>query len=242
MRAKFHPPPDSKSVALLRDAHYHRRHLQDLAPDEPSKDIPGGEWTELIGAAYNRKMYGFQIETSEEQDDAFIRRVNTGRNVARFNLLFRNCADFSRGVLNFYYHGSAHRNFIADVGITTPKQLARSLVKYKRHHRELHFSAFIIPQVPGTMPRSHHVDGIAESLLRSKKYLVPLAILHPWITGSVALAYITDGRFNPAKEARAFDALTEPLPGGAGHIGGPAISTTSPTNHGSEVQGVGQLP
>jgi hypothetical protein len=37
--------------------------------------------------------------------------------------------------------------------------------------------------------------------VRSKKYAVPLLLLHPFIGSSVAVAYVADGRFNPARGA-----------------------------------------
>ena len=52
--------------------------------------------------------------------------------MSHFNLFFHNCANFSEMVLNFYYPHSVHRNFIADLGMMTPKQAAKSLVKYSR--------------------------------------------------------------------------------------------------------------
>jgi len=195
---------DAKFANQLRD-HYRRAHLEMLAPDGPKGETPGGLWTELVGEAYLRKMYGFQIETSEEQDDNFIRAFNQRRNKGGRRdlitfLLSRNCADFARGVLNFYYPHSIHRNFIADAGITTPKQVAKSLVKYARRNRDLRFWGFVIPQVPGSIHRSQPVDGVAESLVRSKKYVVPLAILHPGFTGIVAVLYLGEGRFSPSRQ------------------------------------------
>lgn len=199
---------NGKLVTELRDS-YRRQHLQMVAPDQPNGAAPKGEWTQLVGQAYDRKIYGFQIESTPEQDDELIQRLNEHPNrrvrhdLATF-LLSRNCADFARGILNFYYPHSVHRNFIADGGITTPKQVAKSLVKYARHHSDLEFSSFVIPQIPGSRRHSQPVDGVAEALIRSKKYLVPLAFLHPIIAGSVAAMYLGEGRFNPSREVKRF--------------------------------------
>lgn len=232
---------DARTVALLRNA-YREKYLRELAPDQAGREIPDGEWTQLIGSAYDRKLYGFQIVTTPAQDDALIEHLNAGANISHFNILFHNCADFSRTVLNFYYPHLVHRNYIADIGITTPKQVARSLVKYKRHHHRVRFSAFIIPQVPGTLPRSHAADGVAESLLKSKKYVVPLAFLHPWFTAGVAVAYVSDGRFNPAKAARSLDAVTDTLPVSPNRSG--TTLTSSSAQHTIETSSAspGQLP
>ena len=81
----------------------------------------------------------------------------------------------------------------------TPKQVARSLVSYGKKHPELDMTAFVIPQVPGSMPRSHPVDGVAESLVESKKYLLPMIFLAPEVTGGVVVAYLVDGRYEAAQ-------------------------------------------
>ena len=194
---------DKDKVAALRDA-YRREHLLSLAPDSRKGGTPKGEWTQLVGSSYDRTIHGFEIDSTPEQDARFIAIFNDRRNVGHFNLLFHNCADFSRVVLDTYMPHAIHRNFIADVGLMTPKQVARSLVKYGKKYPEVHMTAFVIPQVPGTIPRSHAVDGVAESLLKSKKYLLPLTILAPEVTGGVVVAYLADGRLKLPKGTPVF--------------------------------------
>jgi hypothetical protein len=161
-----------EQVAQLRDT-YRRAHLEDLAPDTKDGAAPKGEWTELVGASYDRTIHGFEIDTTPEQDARFIAIFNDRKNVGHFNLLFHNCADFAKLVLDTYDPHAIHRNFIADAGITTPKQDARSWVKYGRKHPDLNPSAFVIPQVKGSLPRSHPDDGVAESLIKSKNISSP---------------------------------------------------------------------
>jgi hypothetical protein len=203
---------DAALEATLRDR-YRRDHLLAYAPDVPdgknAGDVPG-EWTQLIGASYDRRIYGFQIQTTAEEDTEFMNKFNDSPNVGHFNLLFHNCADFSRTLLNVYYPHAIHRNFFVDVGITTPKQVARSLTKYANRHPELTFSTFLIPQVPGSIKRSHPIDGVLESVVKSKKYVVPLAVLNPEVTAGLVVAYLTDGRFHAPK-----DATVEIVPGEA---------------------------
>jgi hypothetical protein len=202
-----------KIVAFLRNQ-YRKKHLQAIAPDAEAGEPPEGNWTQLVGSAYDRTIYGFEIETSAEQDDGLIRELNSRINHSHFNLLAHNCADFARGVINFYYPGSLHRNLIADVGITTPKQISKLLVKFSKHHPELGSSSFVVPQVPGTMPRSTPVHGVVESVLKSKKYLLPVAVLHPIVTGFLAAAYVGNGRFDPTREAMILESgrdLEQPL-------------------------------
>ncbi len=187
-------------VAELRDR-YRRQHLRDLAPDGPEGEFPPGHWIQLVGSAYDRTIYGFALETTREDDARVIEYLNSQPNRDRFNLLYRNCADFARGILNFYYPGAVRRSLFADAGITTPKHLAKALARYSRR-RELDLTHFMVPQIPGG-PRSSRVRGVSESLVRSKKYIVPLAVLQPWIAGTAAVAYFTTGRFNPVPNSGA---------------------------------------
>ena len=201
---------DRAQVEALRDA-YRRAHLLTLVPDKTPGETPHGDWIQLIGSSYDRTIHGFEVESTPEQDERFIEIVNDQRNVSHFNLFLHNCADFSRVVLDTYFPHAIHRNFIADVGLTTPKQVAKSLVKYSRKHPELHMQAFVIRQVPGTIKRSHAVDGVAESLVKSKRYLLPLAVLAPEFTGGVVVAYLLNGRMTLPKNAIVFD-VGDPAP------------------------------
>ncbi len=195
---------DKAKVAEQRDA-YRREYLEALAPDDKKGGAPKGEWTQLVGASYDRTIHGFEVVSTQEEDERFIALFNDRRNVGHFNLFFHNCADFSRVVLDIYLPHSVHRNFIADVGLMTPKQVARSLVKYGKKHPELEMTAFVIPQVPGSVARSHPVDGVAESLIKSKRYLIPLAVLAPELTGGVIVAYLVEGRLALPKNAKMFE-------------------------------------
>ncbi|WP_158942010.1 hypothetical protein [Granulicella sp. S190] len=202
---------DAAVEATLRDQ-YRRDHLLAFAPDvaqgKKAGEAPGGEWTQLVGASYDRRIYGFQVATTADEDEQFMNRFNDNRNNGHFNLLFHNCADFSRTLINVYYPHSVHRNFFVDLGITTPKQVARSLTKYADRHPDLEFSTFMIPQVPGSIKRSHPIDGVLESVVKSKKYVVPLAVLSPEVAAGFVVAYLTDGRFKAPK-----DAAVEVIPG-----------------------------
>ena len=201
---------NAEMVASLRD-NYRRAHLEELAPDAPGGTTPEGEWTQLVGAAYDRKIYSFEIETSEAQDERLVEKLNAEKNHSSFNLLFHNCADFSRGVINTYYPHATHRSLFADQGITTPKQVAKSLVSYSKHHSDLDFSCFVIAQVPGTVPRSGTVRGVFESFLRSKKYVLPVAALHPIIISGMAVVYLTMSRCDRRRNfASHLDSKSEP--------------------------------
>lgn len=183
---------------------YRKKYLQAIAPDVVNRqgiaEAPKGEWIQLVGSSYDRKIYGFQIETSREEDERFLAHYNDRRNVSHFNLFFHNCADFSRAALNFYFPHAVHRSMLVDLGLTTPKQVAKSLSKYAKKNPDLPFTVFLIPQIPGDIPRSHRIDGVVESLVKSKKYVVPLAVLYPEFTAVLGVAYLTDGRFAAPKD------------------------------------------
>jgi hypothetical protein len=190
---------DAKLVAFLRDQ-YRRDHFEALAPDRADGGMPEGNWYELVGASYDRTIYGFEIETTPEQDVLLIRKLNSQQNRERYNFVKRNCADFVREVIDFYYPHALHRSVIGDLGVTTPKQLAKMMVKYSRRHRELESSSFVLSQVPGAGGRSKPVHGVLESLVAAKKYMVPLAVVHPYIGAGLLVGYMGH-HFNPAKNA-----------------------------------------
>jgi len=196
---------DARMALFLRDR-YRRRYLEEIAPDGKNGGAPGGNWYQLVGSSYDRTIYGFEIETTAAQDDALIRKLNDSPNRSHFHLVSNNCADFAKSVLNFYYPKSLHRSIVADVGMTTPKQMAKVLTKFSERHPELQFSRIIISQVPGSMPRSTPVHGVVESFLKSKKYIVPSAVVSPIFAGCVAAAYVTTGagHFEPARNAMVF--------------------------------------
>jgi len=214
---------DPKLVAFLR--HQYLPHLKALARDDSKPtgatgriakddvaqndgkvlkdDEPSGPWYELVGSAYDRTLYGFQVATRPEQDDALIRKMNSSPNREAYSLLRRNCADFSKQIINFYYPHAAHRSIIGDLGVTTPKQVAKTLAHYSRHHPATEMTSFIIPQVPG-MKRSKPTHGVLESVLYSKKYMAVLFFLHPIVAGTVETAYLTKWHFDPARNAMMF--------------------------------------
>jgi hypothetical protein len=139
----------------------------------------------------------FTLKTTEVQDDELIRELNARENTPRFNLLFRNCADFARDIVNLYYPKALRSNFIADLGFTTPKQISKSFVRYGSRRPELLIESFIIPQIPGSRRESRDARGVLESLVKTKKYAIPLAVLQPWIPTGLAAGYLVTGRFKP---------------------------------------------
>jgi hypothetical protein len=195
---------DSKLVTFLR-----HQYLAKI-------DVSGPDAYQVVGSAYDRTTYGFRIETTPEQDDELIRRLNTETNRESYALLTRNCADFAKQIINFYYPHAVHRSIIADLAVMTPKQAAKSLAHSAKHHPQMQLTTFLIPQVPG-LKRSKPVHGVLESLVLAKKYVTPVLLFHPFLVAGVEAAYWTGWRFDPAKGALIFDpvrGLETPLTAG----------------------------
>jgi hypothetical protein len=182
-------------VSQLRDR-YHEAHLMDvLGPDVPPGSILHGGWTQLIGEAYERRIYAFRFNTTPEQDDALIERLNSSDNHTQFDLLFSNCADFAREILNSYFPHSFRRSIFPDAGITTPKQIAYKLERYGHRHPDLGLRFFEIPQVPGYRRLSHKNKSIDESFVTTL-YAIPITILNPYVTGALLVDYIVRGQYH----------------------------------------------
>jgi hypothetical protein len=188
---------DKKSEFELRDA-YRRRYLESLSPDLPDGNAPADNWYELVGSAYDRTIYGFQVSTTLEQDAQLIAEFNDEKNTEKYNGMFRNCADFVRVTINRYYPHAVRRNYIADLGLTSPKSVARGLSHYAHKHPEVGFEVFVIPQVMGSLPRSHNNMDLMECAL--KRYGA-LGVFLPPAAGVAAVAYVGHGRFSMPKYA-----------------------------------------
>lgn len=185
---------DHELVTRLRDR-YHEAHLESLGPDVPQGSIVHGGWTQLIGTAYERRIYAFRFETTEAEDDALIERLNTSPNHTQFDLLFSNCADFARQILNSYFPRTFRRNIFPDAGMTTPKQIAWKLQRYGRKHPEAQVEVFEIPQVPGYRRMSHANKSIDESFVTTV-YAIPITIVNPYVTGGLLVDYLFRGRYH----------------------------------------------
>ncbi len=196
---------DAKMVASLRDR-YRRHYLEDVIPNRENGDTPSGNWYELVGSSYDRTIYGFEIDTTPAQDLALIRKLNASPNVSHFHLSYRNCADFAKDIINFYYPKALHRSIIADIGMSTPKQMAKRVVKFNQRHPEIHYSRLVIAQVPGSLQRSFAPKSVVQSFFTSKKYIVPSAVLSPIFAGCIFAVYVGTGasRFEPARDAMVY--------------------------------------
>jgi hypothetical protein len=185
---------DRETVTRLRNR-YREAHLQSLGVKLSPGNLVHGGWTQLVGAAYERRIYVFRFQTTPEQDDALIEQMNAGPNRTRFNLLFNNCADFARVVLNGYFPRTFRRSIFPDAGMTTPKHIAYKLVRYARKHPETQLTVFVIPQIPGYRRGSRSNKGIDESVVTTL-YAVPIAFANPYLAGGLFVDYLVRGRYH----------------------------------------------
>ncbi len=185
---------DHATVDRLRDR-YHEQHLLVLGDDVPRGDLVHGGWTELIGAAYERRIYAFRFNTTAAQDDSLIARMNDRSNRSHFELLFNNCSDFARTTLNQYFPGKFKRSLFPDAGMTTPKQITYKLERYARTHPETGLSVLEIPQIPGYRRMSRSNKNISESLVTTV-YAIPIAIVNPYLAGGLFVDYLVRGRYH----------------------------------------------
>jgi hypothetical protein len=185
---------DRATVQRLRN-NYRETSLRSLGDKVMDGNLVHGGWTELVGAAYERRTYAFRFETTPAQDDALLALLNGAPNCTRFDLLLSNCADFARAVLNNYFPGKFKRSIFPDAGMTTPKQIAFKLVRQGRRHPEAGVTVFEIPQIPGYRRHSHSNKNVAESFVTTA-YAVPIALVNPYLAGGIFVDYLIRGHFH----------------------------------------------
>ena len=200
-----------KDVDALRDQ-YRRRYLENVAPDQSDGSAPTGDWVQLIGAAYDRNIYAFGIQTTEDQDDSFIQAFNLRPQRKPLQPAVSQLRRLRPAGHQFLF--SKHRSPQLERRRHHDAQAGREMLgALQQHHPELHFASFVIPQVAGTVPRSRPVRGVIEGLFKSKRYilpLAPLAFLHPLFGGSLVVAWVEEGHFNPRSFTDPADFSTEP--------------------------------
>ncbi len=183
---------DRDTVRRLRNR-YRETHLAGLGDKLAKGNFFSGGWTQLIGSAYERRIYVYRFATTPQQDDALIEQLNAGPNRTRFNLLLDNCADYSRVLMNHYFPRTFRRSIFPDAGMTTPKQVTWKLLRYARKHPETRLAVFEIPQIPGYRRHSGSVKGIDESFVTTV-YAVPIVIANPYLAGGLFVDYLVRGR------------------------------------------------
>jgi hypothetical protein len=169
--------------------------------DTPACQTSGkAEWREMAAATLIRGVYMFVVDTTIEQDRQLIDEFNNAPNENHFNGVTNNCADFTRHIVNTYFPHAASRDVLNDLGMTSPKAVARTFTHYAQRHPEINLRVMHFAQVPGTIKRSSEVRAGTEQLFHSKKLLVPMIVFANQALPVVAASYVFTGRFNPEHE------------------------------------------
>ena len=185
---------------------YRHRYLNTMVPDGQEGDITGHggpleEWWESAGVTFNRRVWGYSLDTTAEQDERFVAVMNADPNKHLYHLKKTNCADFISDMVNVYFPHAVHNDRIGDFGLMTPKEVARCVQAYGEVHPELHFHVTEMPQLPGTLRRSRPVRGGAESGLKTKRYLLTLAVIQPEVPTGLLVLYLWHGRWQIGRDA-----------------------------------------
>jgi hypothetical protein len=190
----------SGKIKNLLETEYREKVLRDYCASHSCQTSKKAEWREMVSATSERTIYIFIVKTTEQQDLDLIEQFNSLPNVNHFNGVTRNCADFSKHIINTYFPHATHRDVLNDFGISSPKAMARTLAQYAHHHPELQYRVIHFAQSPGTIKRSSECRSETEQLYRSKKLLVPMAFLTWHALPFAAGSYLLTGRFNPERE------------------------------------------
>ena len=187
---------------------YRQAHLRAIVPDRLNKQgiptpPPYGDWEEGIGAAFDRRLFIYTLDTRPEQDAAILALLNSDPNHRRYTLRRANCADFAADILNIVLPVTPHRNILADFDMTTPKGLARQLDAYGQSHPEANLRVYEVPQIPGTLRRSRPLRGSAETFVKTKRYLATLLAIQPEAIFADWIVYETKGKWTPGLDATA---------------------------------------
>lgn len=197
---QFRPLFGSYKIKDLLEERYRTKYLAGYCDDPPCSTSSKAEWREMVGATLIRGMYIFVMDTTVEQDEALIAQFNASPNENHFNGVTRNCADFTKRVINEYFPHAASTDYLNDFGMTSPKAIARSFVRYAERNPKLNLRVLHFAQVPGTIKRSSDVRAGTEQLYRSKKLLIPMLVFADYGVPAAAASYLLTGRFNPERE------------------------------------------
>ncbi len=197
---RYRPIVGSEKIKRVLEERYREEYLSAYCASESCKTSHKAEWREMVGASLERSIYMFVVDTTVQQDLALIEQFNAEANENHFNGMTRNCADFTRRIINTYFPNATGPDYINDFGMTSPKAIARSFTRYAHRHPDAGFRVLHFAQVPGTIKRSSECRAGTEQLVRSKKLLVPMLIFADHVLPFVAASYILTGRFNPQRE------------------------------------------
>ncbi len=197
---RFRPLFGSFKLKNLLEERYRTKYLSGYCDGPPCSTSYKAEWREMVAATMVRSIYIFVIDTTVEQDKQLIAQFNSSPNENHFNGFTRNCATFTKRVVNTYFPHAANADYLNDFGMTTPKAIARSFAHYGIRNPESNFRVLHFAQVPGTIKRSSEVRSGTEQLYHAKKFLIPMLVFADYELPAAAASYWLTGRFNPEHE------------------------------------------
>lgn len=190
----------SQKIKHALEERYREKFLSGYCDSATCRTSNKAEWREMVGATLSRSIYIFVVDTSVDQDRALIAEFNARPNQNHFNGITRNCAEFSRRVINTYFPHAARADYLNDFGLITPKAIARSFTHYGEHHPETRLRVLHFAQLPGTIKRSTEARSGTEQMYHSKKLLVPMLLFADHALPFMVASYALTGRFNPQHE------------------------------------------
>ena len=113
----------------MLEERYRENYLGEYCASESCKTSNKAEWREMVGATFAKHVH-VRDWTSVDQDRHLIEEFNSLPNKNHFNGVTRNCANFTRRVINGYFPGATGADYINDFGMTSPKAIARSFTRY----------------------------------------------------------------------------------------------------------------
>ena len=181
---------------------YRERYMAGLIPDGTEHSKLTDEWWETAGVAFNRRVWGYEVDTTPAQDEAFLRVLNSDPNHHLYRLHKTNCANFAADMVNLYFPGTVRGgDHVADMGLMTPKHVARCVYELGMRSPELHLRVIEVPQIPGTLRRSRPVYGAWETSIKTKRYLFTLGVIQPEIPLVGGILYAIHGRWSMDQHA-----------------------------------------
>lgn len=198
--AENRPLYASPELRAVLQERYRRDRLGAICPDGPCAESKAN-WRDTVAANFVRDVYMFEVNTTIEQDEAFIAKFNAMPNVDHYNGFKRNCADFARLVINTYFPGAARPDHLNDFWMTSPKAISKSFTHYAVKRPELNFRVVRFTQIPGSYRRSSDARKGTEVAFTSKKWFFPMLLRSNELILFTA-SYLATGRFNPEREMR----------------------------------------
>jgi hypothetical protein len=191
----------SNFVKQSLELHARQGIFQDVCTDNTCPQLPNSHWRDMVAATADRDLFLYAVQTTPAQDQLAVDFLNYDPNINRYNPFTNNCADFTSSLVNAIFPHSVHRDLLNDVGLMGPKAAARSFTRWALQRPELGFYTMHFPQQPGDLPRSGLARSGTETVIHTKKYLIPAIVFGDFeLPTSIFAAYIFTGRFGLYKE------------------------------------------